>query len=523
MSEAYQKFVYTPGGHYSEGMVGTFSSANPLFAAGSVDQAVSRLVFSGLLRYDDDNKLVGDLASEYRVDEVGKIYTVVLKRNLYWHDGKPLTAKDVVFTFQSAQNPDVHSVLRSSWKGVKISSPDDRTVVFTLPTSLSSFPASLTTGIIPKHILGTVPAANLRADQFNTTKPVGSGPFRWESLNLGDAVSRANATSSIILSANEKYHLGKPKLQSFTLHTYETLKDVERAFDRKDVLAIGGLKANPTKYQKDVDSWVHSFQSTAALMAFFNLESNSPVKDKAVREALLQASSRKKIISELNQPLRTVREPVLIGQFAFDAKYVQPRQDIAKAAKLLDEDGWKLGKNGIRKKDGRELQFRLYAEDTEDNRTIAGMLKKQWRDVGVDCIIELQSSMYFQTTVETRSYDAVLYNVSIGSDPDVYAYWHSSQATSGGMNLSNYKSKEADTALEAGRTRQDTAQRALKYKPFLKAWREDVPAIALLRPRIYYVAQTKVDGLTERTLNTDTDRYFTVHKWQIKEAYRTEE
>ena len=132
--------------------------------------------------------------------------------------------------------------------------------------------------------------------------------------------------------------------------------------------------------------------------------------------------------------------------------------------------------------------------------------------------VTLQQSMYFQTTLETRSYDAVIHGISIGNDPDVYAYWHSSQTENGGLNYSNYKSKEADLSLEAGRTRQTDTQRALKYKPFLKAWQADTPAIAMFRPRIYYVTRGPVYGLDEHILNIDADRYYSVTQWQINTA-----
>src|SRR5581483_8919318 len=150
----YQVLRPAPGGMYSEGIEGSFTTANPIYAVNSVDTSVSRLLFSGLLTYDSQNHLVGNLADQWSVNDSGTVYTVHLRPHLTWHDGQSLTAADVVFTYKTIQNPDAQSPLFTSWQGVKIAALNDNTISFTLPNPLSSFPYGLTTGIIPQHVLG---------------------------------------------------------------------------------------------------------------------------------------------------------------------------------------------------------------------------------------------------------------------------------------------------------------------------------------------------------------------------------
>jgi len=519
LSTTYQTEHPVAGGSYHEGIVGTFSTANPLYASGAVDTAVSRLIFDGLFKYDENNVIVGDLAQNYTVDQTGKIYTVHLRDNLRWHDGKPLTADDIVFTFQTIQNPDARSVLQGSMRGVIIAKVDAATVTFTLSSALSSFPGSLTVGIIPQHILGNVSPSELRANAFNTSKPVGSGPFAWQQLEVNSNTDTEGTAVTISLERFAAYHENPAKLNRFTIHTYETSAELLRAFNHREVNAIAGLKSIPSELQKKKDINIHSFQSTAALMVFFNMQSTGPLSDISVRRGLMDGTDRQSIINKLNQPLKIVREPVLSGQFAFDKTYAQPLFNKNLGDQTLTAGGWIPGKDGVRVKDGKRLTIRLYGEDTPDNQIITKEIQRQWHALGAEAIITLQPSMYFQTTLQSRGYDAVIHGISIGNDPDVYAYWHSSQAVDGGMNLSNYSSKVADKALEAGRTRQDEAQRALKYKPFLKAWLDDTPAVALFRPRIYYATRGPVYGLDEHTINTDADRYYSVTDWQIRTAY----
>ena len=116
----YQKIAATEGGTLREGVVGTFSTANPLYAVTVVDSSVSKLIFSGLFSHDASNQLVPDLADRWEADEKGQVYKVTLRKNVLWHDGKPFTAADVVFTYKTIQNPDAKSPLLSSWLGVTI-------------------------------------------------------------------------------------------------------------------------------------------------------------------------------------------------------------------------------------------------------------------------------------------------------------------------------------------------------------------------------------------------------------------
>ena len=170
LSGYFQSLKPVPGGIYSEGLVGSFTNANPIYATSDADQTVSSLIFSGLLKTNNQGNLVGNLASSYTVDTTQKVYTVHLKPNLTWQDGRPLTANDVVFTFKTIQDPDAQSPLFSSWQGIKVSAPNSQTVVFKLPDVLASFPYELTTGILPEHILAKVPASDLRSAAFNTNK-----------------------------------------------------------------------------------------------------------------------------------------------------------------------------------------------------------------------------------------------------------------------------------------------------------------------------------------------------------------
>jgi peptide/nickel transport system substrate-binding protein len=219
LESSYLTLQPAAGGTYAEGMVGNFTNANPLYASNTVDSSVSRLVFSGLLKYNQNNQLVGDLAERWQVDERGLHYTVRLRPNLVWQDGHPLTADDIVFTYQTIQNPDAKSPLANSWQNITITATDARTIEFILPNALSSFAYGLTNGIVPKHLLSGIPAAQLRSVAFNTVSPIGSGPFKWQAIEIhGDTPEER--IQRIGFTANPSYHGGKPKLAAFVINTF---------------------------------------------------------------------------------------------------------------------------------------------------------------------------------------------------------------------------------------------------------------------------------------------------------------
>jgi peptide/nickel transport system substrate-binding protein len=518
LSSHFQMLQPVPGGTYTEGVLGTFTNANPLYATSEVDTTVSHLVFSGLMKYNDQNQLVGDLASNWEVDGAGKTYTVHLRPNLTWQDGKPLTADDVVFTYQAIQNPDAQSPLQSSWQGITVAKKNAYTITFTLPNPLSSFPYTLTNGIVPMHLLSSLPASSLRSADFNTVQPIGSGPFQWDVLNVS-GTTPDNAQVLIALKPFAHYYAGRAKLDSFVVHTFSQQDQLVKAFRNQSVTGIAGLKNLPSDLAQNNSVQQYSLLLSAETMIFFNT-STGILADPQVRHALIDATSVPTIVQQLGYASKAVNEPILKGQLAYDPAYAQSGFNIAAAKATLDADSWLVGKGGIRYKGTQPLTLALYATDDSEYSAVAHKLQSEWRNLGIDLQLRLQSNQEFQVSLASRSYDAVLYGISIGVDPDVFVYWDSSQLDprSARLNFSMYKSTTADASLEAGRTRLDASLRVVKYKPFLQAWQQDAPALGLYQPRFLYVTHEKVYGLNEHTINSDTDRFDNVGNWMIRTA-----
>lgn len=520
LSRFYQTLQPAPGGTYTEGIVGSFTNANPLYATSAVDASVARLVFSSLLQYDSQDQLIGDLAETLDVDDKGSVYTVTLKEGVMWQDGQPLTAEDVVFTYQTIQKPDAKSPLQPNWQNVTIEAVNDRTVVFTLPHALASFPHSLTNGIVPKHLLDNIPASQLRSVSFNTSSPVGSGPFAWETVQVsGD--NPETREEQIGLVAFDNYFAGKPKLNRFILRAFHNEEQLTRSFERGELTAAGGLDAAPEPTPSTASMQVYSVPLNAEAMIFLKL-SNPILSEKPVRQALVKATNTAEIIQGLGYPVVAAKSPLLASHIGYDPSKVQFGYDLEAAKAQLESAGWVVGPDGIREKNGQKLAISLYTQSSDQYAYVAQVLQQQWRAAGVALEVVLQPDIDLQSTLAFHNYDALLYGITVGNDPDVYVYWHSSQAdirSSNRLNFSEFNSRVVDNSLEAGRSRLDATLRAAKYVPFLDTWREEAPAIALYQPRYLYITRDIVYGFEPTRFNNPVDRFANVTNWMIREEY----
>lgn len=517
----HQQLQPAAGGTFTEGIVGNFTNANPVYATGAVDTSVSRLVFAGLLKNDANNKLVNDMAERWVVDESNKVYTVTLKPNLKWHDGHPLTSEDVVFTFQTIQNPDAKSPLFHSWRGVAVKLVDARTVTFTLPTPLAPFVHSLTTGIIPKHKLRNIEPSQLRSSPFNNNYPIGSGPFMWDKLEIINNESN-NHQQYIGLKSFDGYIRGAPKIKQFVIKTFNDRSQMVEGFKNQQVNAVVGLENITEELEKINSVKEHSAILTAQIMAFFRTDSEL-LKDIKVRQALVSAVNGPAIVKGLDYPTIVSDEPLLRGQMGYNSGARQFTYNPEQANKLLDEAGWTRPAEGqTRVKGTTKLELNFSAKNSQDFTYVSQQLQQYWQAVGVGTKVTLLSDDDLIITISSRNYDVLLHGISIGTDPDVFPYWHSSQTDPRAptrLNLSNYKSTTADKALEGGRSRLDNELRSVKYLPFLQAWRSDAPAVALYQPRFLYLTHGPLHGFNAKTINSATDRFNNVENWMIRQDY----
>lgn len=504
------------GGTYAEAVTGPLETINPLFAATSAEQSASRLIFASLLSYDSSNHLRGELAASWRSEEQGKRYIVDLRQDLMWHDGQPLTADDVVFTVERIKNPltRANQSLYRSWTSIKVSKLSDYSLAFDLSAPYAPFPHALTFGILPKHLLGDIKPESLREADFNRS-PVGAGPYAFSRLQVIDP---AEDRLVLYLNANQRFVRGTPKIDRFQLHVFRDSERIRKAFLAREVNAGVGLTSEDLHAITERQPRARVVDTTIYDGVYSLLRTDSVyLQDRNVREALRVGLDRKAVIEAIRGNGKVLEGPLLPEQVPSLANKRQPAYSAQQAATLLDTAGWQL-RDGKRYKEATPLSLIVVAPQTGDYPKVMEVVAKQWRELGIEVETQLvPAENLYQNVLLPRMYDVLIYELALGADPDVYPYWHSSQADPRLRNLSNYRSTIADEALASAQTRSETSLRNIKYETFVDTWLRDVPAIALYKPTLHYITTESVRTLPDGASVPDAEgRYSNVELWTVE-------
>ncbi len=510
------------GGVYVEGVIGNISTLNPLLAASEPEQAVSRLLFSSLYNYDVTGALHTDLAESMTVKD-DKVYTIKL-RNAVWHDGKKLTAEDVVYTINLIKNPQVRSPLRVNWLDISARAIDDSTVEFMLPAVYAGFSHALTFPVIPKHILQTVSPSSMREADFSSN-PVGSGPFAVKRVQTSESTS---STDVVRMEPNTKYYGAVSTLSRLELRAYGNESLLVKAVNSGEVSAASGLSLSAADNIKSKQYSTKHWLLNKGVYLLMNNRSQT-LQDVRVRQALRYATDTSSIRATVGDNVARLDTPILQSQIAQKLP-AAPDYNLDKAKALLKEAGWTYNQGQWKGKDGRPLAVAVTTSSGRDEyKKIVDVLKQQWSKLGVDVQLrEIDTSStttsFVQSVLQPRDYDALLYELELGADPDVFAYWHSSQASASGYNFANYSNRTVDNDLVGGRSRTNSALRAAKYIQFVNQWLNDAPAIGLYQSVGSYVLNNGASIVEPRgSLNTMNDRYADVTTWSTGKAsvYKT--
>lgn len=503
------------GGTYAEADLGPIDTLNPLYAKSDAELAASRLMFSSLYNYDSTGHLTADLATGMTLDPTGMVYTVTIRPNATWSDGAKVTADDVVFTINLIKNPVVRSPLAASWQDVTAKALNSTTIQFTLPAPYVAFPQALTFPILPEHLLVSVPSSQLRESSFSSA-PIGSGPFIFRLLQK---VSVGNPETIVRMHANPKYYGGIPKLANFEIHAYDTSGQIVTALKTGEVNAASGLAPDKLKTVNTHRYEVRVTPVDSGVYALFNMN-NQILKDSSVRKALQLATDTAKLRHQVAGNPTALGLPFVNGQLTGSNVPTPPLPNRAAAEALLTSDGWKQT-GTFREKSGQVLTIPITTTDNPSYKAAARSLAEQWRAIGVDTSITVINTSdptvnFVQDTLQPRNYSVLVYQLVIGADPDVFAYWDSTQIGMNGYNFSNYSNPVADATLSTARALTDPAIRQAKYATFAKQWLTDVPAIGLYQGMMTYVYGQSVATYAPHTrLVSATDRFSNILDWSV--------
>lgn len=501
--QSYSVQAYVDGGTYIEATLGRVNSLNPLFATTESEKVLSKLMFSTLSTIDYSGHVGLGLASSIIPDDTGKVWTVTLKDNLKWSDGEPITLDDVIYTINLTKDSTVNTAYASNFSGVTIERMGD-SLVFALPSAYADFDSTLNIPILPSHILADVNPGQLLEHNFSSN-PVTSGAF---TFNAMQSVS-SEGERIVYLAANPYYYKTTPMLNSFAIHTYNTAEEIVTAVATGEVTATAELSS---EYRSQLpDDLIYDKQTALAsgVFAFLNTTS-SLLNNVSVRQAIQKGVDIEVIRSVLGDEY-ALDYPIVNSELQMDEIPAIPAYD-PEAART------ELANAGVQ---GQTL--RLATINTGYFPELAEQWRIQLEALGfqVDLSIYDPGQDFVVNIIRQRNYDILLYEVELGADLDLFAYYHSSQASAAGLNLSNYANALIDDLILSARTTMSATGRAAKYETFLRRWVQDVPAIGIYQVSLVYYYNKNVRSFSEDDrLIYATDRFVDVEYWAVNRAQK---
>ncbi|WP_456380846.1 peptide-binding protein [Hydrogenimonas sp.] len=442
------------------------SRINPLLATDSASGEISGWIFNGLVKFDKDANIVGDLAESWRFESPTRL-VFRLRRGVRWHDGHPFTAHDVVFTYVLTKSPKLFTPYASDFRYVaSVKARDDYTVEVTYKEPYYKALSIWMMGMLPRHLWER--EKDPMTSPLNR-KPVGTGPYRLSELkNSGD----------VVLKANPDYFEHAPNIE--TIH-YHFIPDPTTRFLmlKAHKLDLGSL--TPLQIERQIDERFEKRYRIVRLPGRgytylgFNLE-NSKFKDSRVRRALDMAIDKEELIRILFFSYGKVcYGPFMPGTFAYPEHPPRTPYDPERAKRLLAEAGYD---------ENRPLEFTISTNANNSTRLYAAqIIQYQLGRIGVKVKIRAMEWQAFLNTVVTpRRFEAILLGWSLGLIPDAYALWHSDSDKLGGFNLVGYHNPEVDRLIEKAERTTDMEKVATFYREMFMRIAEDRPYIFLYIP-----------------------------------------
>lgn len=510
------------GGVYTEGLVGSLGRLNPLLDWNNpADRDVNRLLFSGLVRFDERGLPRADLAESWGVTPDGTVYNFAIRPNALWHDGQPVTADDVLFTIDLVKSAGSFypQDVKDLWGNIQVEKLNDKNIKFTLSEPFVPFMDYLAFGVLPRHLLESIPPEQMPNAEFNI-QPVGSGPYKFDHL----IIDNGGQITGVVLTVSTNYYGTPPYIEQVVFRYYPTSAAALDAYRQGEVLSVSRISADVLTSALEEPN-LSFYTSLQPQMSFVLFNLNNPetafLQNAKVRRALMLALNRPYIVNSLLQGQAVVSNgPILPGSWAYYDGTERFEYNPDAATELLKVEGYVIPAAGgdVRAKDGVALSFIMMHPDDELHTRIAQVIQKEWAAVGVR--VDLQPMPYERLVVDalaSRAYQSALVDIKFARtpDPDPYPFWHQAEST-GGQNYSQWDNRAASEYLEQARVTADYTLRTRLYRNFQVVFAKELPALPLYVPASSYGVDVQVQGAQVASLLYEpSDRLATFTRWYL--------
>jgi len=510
----------TSGGVYTEALIGSMSRLNPLLDRNNnADRDVDKLLFSGLIKFDDRGIPRPDLAESWGSSQDGTIYNFSIRPNAVWHDGQPVTTDDVIFTIDliKSEISFYPQDVKALWNEVEIRRLDEKTMQFRLPEPFVPFLDYLTFGLLPQHILGAVPADQILNAEFNLN-PIGSGPYQFDHLLVEDG-----QITGVVLALFDDYYGQNPYIPQVVFRLYPSASAAMDAYQQGEVLGISQITQETLDQALAEENLsLYTSRRPELTLVLFNLNNGEVpfLQEANIRKALLTGLNRQHIINDLLRGQAIPADgPIFPGSWAYYEGTEHLNFDPTSAINMLKREGYIIPAEGgdVRAKDGQRLAFDLLHADDALHTAIAEYIQRDWAQLGVQVtLISMPYEQIIYENLTNRQYQAALVdlNLSYTPDPDPYPFWHQAEAV-GGQNYSQWDNRAASEYLERARITADLNERTRLYRNFQVIFADELPALPLFFPTYTFAVDVQLSGVQAAPLFDTSDRLGNIADWYL--------
>jgi peptide/nickel transport system substrate-binding protein len=495
------------GGNVILGTSGEPVLFNPLYSQDSVSSDVEELLYVGLMRSTEQLEMIPHVAvDDPMVSDDGLEWTFTLRQDVRFHDGVALTAHDVAFTFGALIHPDYTGPRAGSFRTLsRVEAMGDHEVRFIFSEPDARFLSLTDYGILPKHLLGDVPIAELGDHRaFNVQQPVGAGPFRFVSWTSGQ---------NLVLEAFEDYFEGRPYLDRVTFRFVSDQSAAVLLLETGDVDHVIVPVTEVATVERMPHVTLHDTLSLRYDYLGWNL-ARPLFADRRVRQALTHAIDRQEIVETLMEGHAEVAHaPVSPLSWAYNDEVARFPYDPDKAQTLLAQAGWRPGPDGILQKDGKPFSFQiLYNDGNVVRRDLAVIAQQYLRAVGIDARpVQMEWGAFLERIQAPRyDFDAVVLAWALGFDPDPSAIWHSREIAKG-LNNIGFRHPRVDDLSDRNIHVLDRSARAAMLRETWQIIAEEQPYTFMFYPKQFVGLKSDVRGFVHHP-RLDT---FRVNEWWL--------
>jgi peptide/nickel transport system substrate-binding protein len=475
--------------------IGDITALIPNITSDAPSHEVGALVYDGLVQADRNLNYVPQLAESWTFSEDCLSLTFALRRDVTWHDGRPFTADDVVFTYHTMMNPKTPTAYRDSFSMISsVEAPDPYTVQVTYGRPFARAVSSWAMAILPKHLLETYAASGTLRESPQNRRPVGTGPYRFHEWRSGEKV---------VLLANRDYYDGPPYLGRVV---YRVIPSQATIFLELKARGVDQTSLTALQYTRQTtypafNKAFRKYRYPSSTYTFFGFNLKDPrFADVRVRRAFAHAINKQEIIDGVRQGLaREATGPIRPGTWAYTDQVRRYPYDLDRARQLLAEAGWKDrdGDGVVENVEGKPFAFTIQTnQGNEERKKIAEIIQQRLKDIGVKADIQvIEWASFVSEYLKKRRFEAVVMGFGVGTDPDQYVIWHSSQMGPDQMNRLSFSNPEVDRLLEDGRASCHEAQRVKYYQRFQQVLADEQPMIFLYFADALPVVASRVRGI----------------------------